>query len=180
MVDCCFAAQENEWNKINLINFVGFTSRGEGERAILLQFSFNSIQLCWWNEENEEKNERSEPLFDWWKQSLSSLFDWWVMGGGTANGSAKRREPSQQSIQGLFFLSLSWNANGMKKRNGMWLMDEEIGFVVFFSLWVMGRNAPNAPQREDKQTNKTNWIHSNQSKQSKESVDGASQFKEAN
>ena len=113
---------------------------------------------------------------DW----LRLVFDWWVMGAGTANGSAKRREPSQQSIQGLFFLSLSWNANGMKKRNGMWLMDEEIGFVVFFSLWVMGRNAPNAPQREDKQTNKTNWIHSNQSKQSKESVDGASQFKEAN
>jgi len=38
------------------------------------------------------------PLFEWWKQSLSSLFDWWVMGASSANGSAKRREREEERL----------------------------------------------------------------------------------
>ena len=49
------------WRLGPLIKNLWFLLKGRGERAILLQFSFNSIQLCWWNEENEEWNERSEP-----------------------------------------------------------------------------------------------------------------------
>ena len=57
--------EDNWWMWMKSIGgMVSFLAENKPNKPQYKNFSF------WWR----------QPLFEWWKQSLSSLFDWWVMG----------------------------------------------------------------------------------------------------